>query len=246
MERLCPELSQVQISVSPLSDEDENRRCDLVLQELAKSKLALTCLDVERFPECRGITDLLVAKGSILTELYLKPSSRLSLDHLILVGESCPRLQKLTFRELTTSHGVGVEMHSAVSEALKKEMFGDLKILCLQGKEWNPDLVLPLLLSSAKGINKLSLMNINQRRILDPSVIKVLSLNGLTRLQSLFLNYGCAVSMPMVHRLAFDCPRLSLFSFILTETMEVAEVERLRLDVARKNLNIKLCCLEVT
>ena len=48
-----------------------------------------------------------------------------------------------------------------------------------------------------------------------------------------------------MRQLALRCPNLSFFSFIQSENMELAEVERLRLEVSKRNLNIKLTCLEM-
>ncbi len=69
--------------------------------------------------------------------------------------------------------------------------------------------------------------------------------NKLLHMSSLNLYSGCFVSMPVIRLLTFSCPRLTFFSFLQYEGIELAEVDELRAEVAAKNLNIKLCCLEL-
>ena len=75
--------------------------------------------------------------------------------------------------------------------------------------------------------------------------------NKMAKLTSVSLYSGCYVSISMVRKLTLDCPKLTFFSFIQSKEhnwqkkLELAEVERLRLECSRKNLNIKLCFLEM-
>jgi hypothetical protein len=48
-----------------------------------------------------------------------------------------------------------------------------------------------------------------------------------------------------LRRLIFGCEKLTSFSFGQSETLDINDVERLTLEVANKNLDIKLCCLEM-
>ena len=85
---------------------------------------------------------------------------------------------------------------------------------------------------------------------MDPAWQRILGYDGqrgnkLSCLTSLNLYSGCHVSMSLVRKLTMECSKLTFFSFIQQDNHESAEVERLRLEVTRKNYNIKLCCLEV-
>ena len=125
------------------------------------------------------------------------------------------------------------------------KLFGDLQTLHIHGRAWNSKVVLPLVLLSAPNITKLQLMNMSSRQSMDPAWTRILASNKMARLTSVSLYSGCYVSISMVRKLTLECPKLTFFSFIQSEKVEVAEVERLRLEVARKNLNVKLCCLEM-
>ncbi len=128
---------------------------------------------------------------------------------------------------------------------LKMELFTQLHTLHLSGRGWNSKVILPLVLMSATQISKLSLMNMSSRLLMDPAWTRILASNSLKCLSSLSLYSGCFVSIAIVKKLTLDCPKLSFFSFIQSENIQLTEVERLRLEVSRKNLNIKLCCLEM-
>ena len=84
-----------------------------------------------------------------------------------------------------------------------------------------------------------------------PAWTRILASNKMAKLTSVSLYSGCYVSISMVRKLTLDCPKLTFFSFIQSKEhnwqkkLELAEVERLRLECSRKNLNIKLCCLEM-
>lgn len=101
------------------------------------------------------------------------------------------------------------------------------------------------MLMSAHKISKLSLLNMSSRINQDQAWNRVLASNKLANILSISLYSGCIVSVSLVRKLTLECPRLTFFSFIQSENMELAEVERLRLDVVKKNLNIKLACLEM-
>merc|ERR1712018_945092 len=128
---------------------------------------------------------------------------------------------------------------------LNKRLYGELRILHMSGRGWNPKVVLPIMLMSASKISKLSLLNMSSRLNMDQAWNRVLTSNKLLNLVSISLYSGCFVSVSLVRKLVLECPKLTFFSFIQSENMELAEVERLRLDVVKKNLNIKLACLEM-
>ena len=134
---------------------------------------------------------------------------------------------------------------------LQMKLFPDLQSVHIHGRNWNSKVVLPLVLMSATKISKLQLMNMSSRQSMDPAWTRILASNKMAKLTSVSLYSGCYVSISMVRKLTLECPKLTFFSFIQSEKLnwqkklELAEVERLRLECARKNLNVKLCCLEM-
>ena len=132
------------------------------------------------------------------------------------------------------------------TSALKRQgLFTELVSLHLSGKMWNPNLILPTLLISATRLTKLSLLNMAYRGSMDQAMSRVLSCNTLSSVAYINLYSGCSLSLVLLRKLIFDCPKLTGFSFIQPEGLDLSEIERLRLEVAKKNLDIKLCCLEM-
>ena len=79
---------------------------------------------------------------------------------------------------------------------------------------------------------------------MDAVMLRLLHHNQLKEVRSINLYDGCFISMPVVRQLAFSCPELTAFSFLQFEGIEIADVERLKAEVAAKNLDIKVHCLE--
>ena len=79
---------------------------------------------------------------------------------------------------------------------------------------------------------------------MDAVMLRLLHHNKLKQVRSINLYDGCFISMPVVRQLTFSCPELTAFSFLQFEGIEIAEVERLKAELATKNLDIKVHCLE--
>ena len=170
-------------------------------------------------------------------------------QHLTFIGETCPRLQKLHIKDLGPELG-GQDDPSAEGSPVfhgsnHRQLFSDLVSLHLHGRFWNPQVILPLVLTSATKITKLSLLNITFKASMDKSFVKVLKSNKLSNIVSINLDSGCFLSIELLRRLIFGCEKLTSFSFGQSETLDINDVERLTLEVANKNLDIKLCCLEM-
>ena len=91
----------------------------------------------------------------------------------------------------------------------------------------------------------MNMLNTSYRGSMDSAMLRVLSCNRMEYVAGINLYSGCFLSMELIRRLAFSCPRLKCFSFMQANNVEISDVERLRLEMARKNLDIKLCCLEM-
>ena len=80
---------------------------------------------------------------------------------------------------------------------------------------------------------------------MDRALAKVLQTNKLCQVTSISLYSGCFLSLDLLRKLIFDCEKLSSFSFSQSETLDLNDVERMRMEIAAKNLDIRLCCLEM-
>ena len=249
LSKLCPNLAHINLSV-PISMNENGgveanvNYCATILQALADSKLPLRSIELQHFPYGEPFENLLKAKGQDLQKLVFRAVNSISSRHLLFIGQHCPRIQELSLKDLGTDEAF--EDTLITSTALKaKNYFSQLQILNIGGRNWNPKSVLPILLMCAEQITKCIFLNLYCRQSMDSAWQRILSSNSLKALTSLNLYSGCHVSMPLVRKLTMECPKLTFFSFIQTDNHESAEVERLRLEVSRKNYNIKLCCLEV-
>ena len=162
---------------------------------------------------------------------------------LAFIGETCPRIQKLSIRDLAAENDhPGFE--APTGNRTGRKLFPDLLSLHLSGRLWNPGVILPLTLASAEKISKLSLMNLGNRAAMDRAVVKVLQTNKMSHVATISL-CGCYLSIEVLRRIVFTCDKLTCFSFSQSETLELSDVDRLREEVISKNLDIKLCCLEM-
>lgn len=248
LQSLCPHIAHLSLSVPITINSNGNvdanvKPCEEILRALAKSQLPLTTLELQHFPYCPAFQELLQSKGHRLQELLFRAINNLSSQHLIFIGERCKNLQKLHIKELGPEPET--EVFTSMISILNKRLYGELRILHMSGRGWNPKVVLPIMLMSASKISKLSLLNMSSRLNMDQAWNRVLASNKLLNMVSISLYSGCIVSVSLVRKLTLECPKLTFFSFIQSENMELAEVERLRLEVTKKNLNIKLACLEM-
>jgi len=256
LQRLCPNIAHINLSVpisinpSGLIDANANGPCVEILKALAKSDLPLRIIELQHFPYCKAFEDLLKAKGHGLHELLFRAINSLNSKHILYIGKHCKALQRLHIKELGPEEDQTMVLMTA-TKMLEMKLFPDLQSVHIHGRNWNSKAVLPLVLMSATKIAKLQLMNMSARQSMDPAWTRILASNKMAKLTSVSLYSGCYVSISMVRKLTLDCPKLTFFSFIQSKEhnwqkkLELAEVERLRLECSRKNLNIKLCCLEM-
>ena len=100
LSQLCPFIVSISLSV-PISinvvgnvDADLTKCVD-ILEALAKSDLPLRHIELQHFPFCEAFSMLLRKKGPRLQDLLFRAINPISSEHLICIGENCPRLQKL-------------------------------------------------------------------------------------------------------------------------------------------------------
>ena len=251
--QLCPNIAHLNLSV-PITinpsglnvDYTANGPCVQILNSLAKSKLHLKTVELHLFPYCEAFEAFLISKGPGLQELMFKANNNLNSKNVLFIGQHCPILQKLHIKDLGPEDDPSMALKVSNAAYLSSlNMFSELHTVHVSGRGWNSKVILPIVLLSAFKVTKMSLMNMSSRMCMDAAWHRIFAVNGLVRLQSLSLYSGCFVSIAMVRKMAFDCPKLTFFSFIQSENIELAEVERLKLDVAKKNLNLKVCCLEM-
>jgi len=250
LQKLCPNLTHIVLSV-PISMNENGgveanvNHCAHILQSLADSSLPLRSIEMQHFPYCSAFENLLKAKGQRLSKLVFRAVNSISSRHLMFIGQHCPALQELSLKDLGGDENAIEESLMTSKEIQSNNYFSQLQVLNIGGRGWNTKTVLPILLMCATQITKCIFLNLNCRISMDPAWQRIMSGNKLACLTSLNLYSGCHVSMSLVRKLTMECPKLTFFSFIQTDNHESAEVERLRLEVTRKNYNIKLCCLEV-
>ena len=83
------------------------------------------------------------------------------------------------------------------------------------------------------------------RAAMDRALAKVLQTNKLCHVTNISLYSGCFLSVELLRKLIFGCERLTSFSFSQSETLDLNDVERMRIEIGAKNLDIRLCCLEM-
>lgn len=250
LQKLCPYIAHLSLSVPLTINSSGNidanvTPCVAILDALSKSDLPLRILELQHFPYCESFEGLLDSKGARLQEMLFRALTHLTSKHLMFIGDKCKNLQKLDIKELGPEPEEEAFNYTTTASILNKKLFCSLQVLRMSGRSWNPKVVLPLMLMSATKLTKLSLLNMSSRMSMDQAWNRVLEVNKLSQMASISLYGGCFVSMALVRKLTLECPRLSFFSFIQSENIDLAEVERLRLEVASKNLNIQFQVLEM-
>ena len=86
------------------------------------------------------------------------------------------------------------------------------------------------------------MLNTAYRGSMDSAMLRVMGFNKMESVTAITLYSGCFISLEVIRKLALECPRLSFMQF---ENVDVLDVERLRIEMAGKNLDIKFCSLEM-
>lgn len=247
LSRLCPNISAISLSV-PFSINEAGevstnvRHCDSILDALSASNLPLRVVELQHFPFDDSFRNFLRSKGDGIQELLFRGDGPLNSTHVAFIGEHCPGLQRLHLKEVCAEE----ERSFSAYESQKRGYFKKLLHLHLSGRLWSPNVVVPMVLSSAADIRQISLFRETKQtqETMDAVMLRLLHHNQLKQVRSINLYDGCFISMPVVRQLAFSCPELTAFSFLQFEGIEIADVERLKAEVAAKNLDIKVHCLE--
>ena len=249
---LCPNIQHVSLSV-PLTvsshrDGNDNHSTANIMDALANSSLPLKTIELQQFPYCDSFKRLLKLKGKNLMELRFRANISLNSKHITFIGESCPKLQKLQLKEIGPDDTPNADSPPVIinTTALRRQsMFSELISVDLSGQMWNPNSILPIILTVARKLSRIKMGNTSYRGSMDSAVLRLLSCNKLEYATAINLYSGCFLSMEIIRRLSFSCPRLNCFSFMQSNNVDMSEVERLRIEMAEKNLDIKLCCLEM-
>lgn len=244
LEQRCPNIQHIYISDPILLTETPSLGgsgglCDGILNALADSNLPLRAVELHNFPSGETFKNFLRKKGPNIEELHFRAREDFHSEHLAFIGEHCPALQKLVIKEC------GVEANPVIVSSLLrgKNLFSKLKHLQLAGRMWNPNVVLPLLLSAATDIEHVHLQNMNYRLSLDGAFLHLWQFNKMNRLSYLNLCSGCLMTLGTIKFLAMSCPKLTSFSFVQYE-FDVADAANFQKALKAKNLDIVLNCLE--
>jgi len=247
LSRLCPNISEVSLSV-PYSINEAGevstnvRHCDSILDAFAASEFSLRIVELQHFPFNDSFRNFLRSKGGGIQELLFRGDGPLTSSHVGFIGEYCPSLQRLHLKEVCSEEARSFSAH----EFIKKKYFQKLLHLHLSGRLWSPPLIVPMILYAAADIQQISLFRETKetQETMDAVMLRVLHHNKLKRLRSISLYDGCFISMNVVRQLTYCCPELTAFSFLQFDGIEIADVERLKAEVAAKNMDVKVHCLE--
>ena len=161
LETRCPNIQHLSLSVPmSLSSHGDNSVEDptsLIMDALATSSLPLKTIELQQFSYCDSFKRLLKMKGKNLIELLFRANSNLNSDHIRFIGESCPKLQKLHLKEIGPEELPNPDRPPIIinTTALKRQsMFSELTAIHLSGQMWNPNTILPLLLTAAKKLTR--------------------------------------------------------------------------------------------
>jgi hypothetical protein len=243
---LCPNIQHISLSV-PININAAGEintnvgPCNSILDALATSDLVLRIVELQHFPYGESFKTLLRNKGARMEELLFRANGPLNSTHMAFIGETCPNMQRLHLKEV----GAEEERSYGISDHVKKRLFQKLLYVHISGRLWSPGVILPLLLSAAADVRQISLLNMSHRSPMDSAVLRLLQYNKLQHVSSVNLYSGCFLSLPIIRQLTYGCPRLRGFSFLQFESIDLADVDELRAEVTAKNLDIKLCCLEL-
>ena len=165
---LCPNIQHISLSVPlTLNSHQEGRDNDptiTIMDTLATSSLPLKTIELQQFSYSDSFKRLLMLKGKNLVELLFRANSNLHSEHVTFIGESCPKLQKLHLKEIGPEELPNLDRPPIIinTTALKRQsMFSELTSLHLSGQMWNPNTILPLLLTSAKKLIRYCSLNRN-------------------------------------------------------------------------------------
>lgn len=244
--KICPHIQHISLSVPLVIGANgninaNNKNCTDILMALANSSLTLRIVELQHFPYGEAFQALLKSKGHTIVELLFRASEAMHSEHLIFIGKQCPNLTKLHLKE------VGMEERPLgfTPEIRRLRLFSKLSFVHISGRLWNPNVIIPLLLYAALDIKQVGLLNMSNRANMDLTVMRLFQNNPLASLSNLSLYSGCFLSMSVIRQLVFDCPQLRALSFLQSETIDIAEVDELKAEVVKRNLNISLCCLEL-
>ncbi|XP_046997315.1 uncharacterized protein LOC124612897 [Schistocerca americana] len=213
-----------------------------ILNTLTNSSLQLVVLELDQFPFCDEMVQFLIEKGKALHSLRLRSGNILHPKHVRIIGETCPNLKSLSLRERDTWKYLGrvCEMPSSFTTC-SQVLFSNLECLKIEGTDWIPKDIIPLLLINAKHIEKLSIFKRNHFDPIEPILFHVLKYNPLHHLKKFYLLLGCDIKMCTVVYLAKNCLSIRELAFSKYGTDGSAELKELNEDIKRLNLDLKVC-----
>ena len=158
---LCPNVQHLSLSVPlTVTSHRGGNESDLttdIMEALANSSLPLRTIELQQFPYCDSFKKLLKSKGKSLLELLFRANTTLNSEHITFIGESCPKLQRLHLKEIGPEQTPHPDRSPVIinTTALKRQcMYSELNTVHLSGEMWNPNVILPLLLTSAKKLSR--------------------------------------------------------------------------------------------
>ena len=233
-----------------LENDTEDAIDDCVVESLTSSRLnKINVLGLLSFPRSRAIEKLFDAKAESLTEFIWRSS--IGLDDILLVGNRCVNLTKLTLLNVVPDRNPEV---LNVNELRRQRRFPKLKDLYLSVCEgWNASLILPLLVMTAFILESLRVVDairysgseIGQRhrrtQVLDGVFTTILNHNELKFLREILIGAsGIQISTRMVRQLCYGCDCLRKMEIPKLDLMGGEDdFESLKLELYHQNYDIQ-------
>lgn len=242
--QLCKNLQHLCLHLPNLAY-DQGLKASEILDVLTHSEIKVTTLELYQFPCSSELFTLMKAKGFYLTSFLLQTSSPLGSNTVRAIGHSCPNLISLQLKELLANTDPENELCERQNSFDSEQLFCNLKCLFLWGSKWSPDVILPLCLTHAKQIEKLTLLRTNDYRFLDEVIAKILSNNPLTKLKSIHLFTGCLLSLTTIRYFLKHCPNLTKLSFTKHSDIRNVDIKEIQDEIRNNNLDLTVSSMEV-
>ncbi|KAJ8866027.1 hypothetical protein PR048_033551 [Dryococelus australis] len=230
MSRLCPRLQELALTAVYSQTNTVE-----VLNALRESDLEVEDLELVNFPASDSLMNFIKVKGSFLTRLCLKIRC-ITFDMVSNIGQFCTNLKHLTLREdyFDRDGPRTDEMLSACGGF--RCMFTNLECLLVGGFQWNPRIILPLLLTDAKHLQNLTILCHKDYGYLDDTFLRILRANPMAKL--VYIHVNCIIGAKCVREICC-CPNLRYFKYIVSICSSLGFIEEIKEEFCDKNYDFK-------
>lgn len=232
--RLCPNVKHLCLCIPSYNSQIAAD----ILRTLSSTNLEISTLELGRFPFNSAMVNFFVSKGNFLTNLHLQADDVLIAKNMCIIGQMCPKLKHLHVK--SGDNVLGLEEKLNPFPVSDKAMFRNLESLELQGSYWRAEVILPLLITHSKQLEKLVLCKRREYQNLDSNLLQILNVNPMKHLKYLFLYVGCFISISTIMYLVKHCPNIKELALVKHSNIEGSDIRQLHDDIKRYNLDLKV------